>query len=161
MPTDGRIALAARVLGALSLLAVGSVHLQQYEKFYSAVPTIGTLFVLSFAGAVATSAGLLSPVERLLPRRFGGPVVTALALVGIGQAVTQFIFLAISEQRPLFGFQEPGYDPTAILTVRAAEIATVVFLGWFLAARQLGRRRSRRPELADASHRNRHNVTAA
>lgn len=160
MATDGRIAWVTRVLGALSLLAVGSVHLQQYEKLYSAIPTIGTLFVLSFAGAVATSAGLLAPVERLLPRRLGGPAVVTLALVGIAQAVTQFIFLAISENRPLFGFQEPGYDPTAIFTVRAAEIATVVFLLAFLIARQLGGQRSRQPE-GDASYRNRHNVTAA
>ena len=39
---------ALRVLGALSLLAVGAVHLQQYDALYSAIPTIGTLFVLNF-----------------------------------------------------------------------------------------------------------------
>jgi hypothetical protein len=41
--------LVVRWLGALSVLAVGAVHLQQYDKLYSAVPTIGTLFVLNFA----------------------------------------------------------------------------------------------------------------
>jgi hypothetical protein len=36
-----------RAVGALSLLAVGAVHLQQYLYLYSAIPTIGTLFVLN------------------------------------------------------------------------------------------------------------------
>jgi hypothetical protein len=76
--------LGARVPGALSLLAVGIVHLQQYFELYSEIPTIGTLFV--------------------------------------------------------FGFQEPGYDPSAIMASRIAEVATVVFLGAFLAGRLTRRR---------------------
>jgi hypothetical protein len=63
--------LAARVLGALSLLAVGAVHLQQYFELYSDIPTIGTLFVLNFVGATIVGLGLLGPVERLLGRRGG------------------------------------------------------------------------------------------
>jgi hypothetical protein len=43
-----------------------------------------------------------------------------------------FTFLLISEQTPLFGFKEPDYDPPAIAAARAAEIATVLFLGAFL-----------------------------
>ena len=74
-------ALAARFLGALSLLAVGAVHLQQYEYLYSTIPTIGTLFLLNFAGATALGLGLLAPVERLLGR-LGGFVVALLALAG-------------------------------------------------------------------------------
>ena len=62
---------ALRVLGALSLLAVGAVHLQQYDALYSAIPTIGTLFVLNFAGATAIGLGLLLPVERLFGRLGG------------------------------------------------------------------------------------------
>src|SRR5207253_7731525 len=50
-----------RTVGALSLLAVGAVHLQQYLTLYSAIPTIGTLFVLNFAGATAIGLGLLAP----------------------------------------------------------------------------------------------------
>jgi hypothetical protein len=132
MRTDAVIA-PTRVLGALSLLAVGAIHLQQYAERYSAIPVIGTLFVLSFVGATAVSAGLLAPVERLAGR-WGGPAVVVLALLGAAQAATQFVFLAISERRPLFGFQEPGYDPTAILASRVAEVATVVFLTAFLVA---------------------------
>jgi hypothetical protein len=132
LTTDG-VVVATRVLGALSLLAVGAIHLQQYGERYSAIPAIGTLFVLSFVGATAVSVGLLAPVERVAGR-WGGPAVVVLALLGAGQAATQFVFLTISERRPLFGFQEPGYDPTAILASRVAEVATVVFLTTFLVA---------------------------
>src|SRR5262245_25935511 len=106
---------AARVLGALSLLAVGLIHLQQYLDLYSTIPTIGTLFVLNFVGATVVGVGLLAPLPRLAH--------TLLALAGIGQAATAFAFLAISERTPLFGFQEPGYDPTAIAATRVAEVA--------------------------------------
>jgi hypothetical protein len=132
----------ARSLGALSLLAVGAVHLQQYFELYSDIPTIGTLFVLNFAGATIVGLGLLAPVERLLGR-LGGSVLALLAVAGIAQAATAFVFLYISERTPLFGFMEPGYDPQAILTARIAEGATVVFLGAFLVARYLRRQRPR------------------
>jgi hypothetical protein len=103
------LGLAARALGALSLLAVGAVHLQQYLNIYSAIPTIGTLFVLNFAGATAIGLALLAPIERALGR-WGNAVVALLALAGIGQAATAFVFLLIAERTPLFGFMEPGYD---------------------------------------------------
>jgi hypothetical protein len=129
-----RLWLAARVLGALSLLAVGAVHLQQYVERYSSIPTIGTLFLLNFVGATLVGVGLLAPVEHLLGRLRGG-ILALLALAGIVQAATAFVFLFISERTPLFGFMEPGYDPGAILAARIAEVATVVFLGAFTWAR--------------------------
>jgi hypothetical protein len=133
------VSLAARVLGALSLLSVGAVHLQQYFDLYSGVPTIGPLFILNFVGATIVGLGLLAPVERLLGR-LGNATMALLALAGIAQAATAFVFLYISERTPLFGFMEPGYDPTAIMTARVSEVATVVFLGVFLVARSLRRR---------------------
>jgi hypothetical protein len=130
--------LIVRVLGALALLVVGAVHLQQYFALYSAIPTIGTMFVLNFAGATALGLGLLAPVERL-PGRAGRAAPPLLALGGIALAATSFVFLLISERTPLFGFMEPGYDPAAIAASRGAEVATVVLLGTFLAARFLAR----------------------
>jgi hypothetical protein len=130
--------LVARVLGALSLLAVGAVHLQQYFELYSDIRTIGTLFVLNFVGATLVGLALLAPVERLLGR-LGNVVLVLLGLAGVVQAATAFVFLYISERTPLFGFMEPGYDPEAIMTARITEVATVVFLGAFLAARFLRR----------------------
>jgi hypothetical protein len=137
-PWAARLAwLVPRLLGALALLAVGAVHLQQYETLYSAIPTIGTLFVLNFAGATAIALGLLAPLEKLLGARRGGAAVGLLALAGIGLAATSFVFLAISEQTPLFGFMEPGYDPSAILASRIAEAATVLSLGAYAVGRFL------------------------
>jgi hypothetical protein len=118
--------LVVRVLGALALLAVGAIHLQQYLELYSAIPTIGTLFVLNFVGATVVGLGLLAPVDR---------IHALLAVAGIAQAATAFVFLYISERTPLFGFQEPGYDPAAILASRITEVATVVFLGAWLVKR--------------------------
>jgi hypothetical protein len=134
---------AARILGALSLFAVGAVHLQQYFTLYSSIPTIGTLFVLNFVGPTVIGLGLLAPLERLLERlRALLPVI--LALGGIGLAATAFVFLMVSERTPLFGFMEPGYDPAAILASRVAEAATVLFLSGFLVARLAGRPAGRR-----------------
>jgi hypothetical protein len=134
-------ALATRVLGALATLAVGAVHLQQYSKLYSGVPTIGTLFVLNFAGATVIGVALLLPIERVAGR-FGPTVVALLAVAAIGLAATSFAFLLIAEHTPLFGFEEPGYDPAGIAAARASEIATVVLLGAFLVAQATQRRRS-------------------
>jgi hypothetical protein len=138
--TASRVAwLGARVVGALAVLAVGAVHLQQYEMLYSEIPTIGTLFILNFAGATVIGLGLLAPLEQLLGPRWGGAAVGLLALAGVGLAATAFVFLAIAEQTPLFGFMEPGYDPTAILASRVAEAVTVVSLGAFGIARFVAR----------------------
>jgi hypothetical protein len=49
-------------------------------------------------------------------------------------ATVSFALLLVSENMPLFGSQEPGYDPTAIAASRGAEIATVIFLGASLAS---------------------------
>jgi hypothetical protein len=43
--------------------------------------------------------------------------------------------LLVSERTPLFGFQEPGYDPPALMAARVAEIITVVLLGSYLLSR--------------------------
>ena len=130
--------LTARALGAVATLAIGAVHLQQYFKLYSSVPTIGTLFVLNFLGASVIGLALLAPLERLAVRL--GPTAVALAsLGGIGLAATSFVFLFVSERTPLFGFEEPGYDPPAIAFSRVAEVAAVMLLSAFVAARFVAR----------------------
>jgi hypothetical protein len=136
--TPRRWWLTARALGALATLAVGAVHLQQYFKLYSEVPTIGTLFVLNFAGATVIGLALLAPLERLAGR-LGEAAVALLALGGIGLAATAFVSLYVAERTPLFGFMEPGYDPTGIAASRVAEVATVVLLSAFLVARFVAR----------------------
>jgi hypothetical protein len=119
--------LPPRFLGALALVVVGAVHLQQYLDSYSAIPTIGTLFLVNFVAAVVLSAALLVPLEHLAGRRAGGAVALVTA-AGIALCTGSLVMLMISQRTPLFGFQEPGYDPTAIALARNAEIAAVVLL---------------------------------
>jgi hypothetical protein len=134
----GRWWLPVRALGALATFAVGAVHLQQYFKLYSEVPTIGTLFVLNFAGATVIGVALLAPVERLAGR-LGGTALALLVLGGLVLAATAFVSLFVAERTPLFGFMEPGYDPAGIAASRVAEVATVVLLGAYSTARFLFR----------------------
>ncbi|HMF82221.1 MAG TPA: hypothetical protein VKI01_03020 [Acidimicrobiia bacterium] len=128
--------LTARGLGALSLLAVGEVHLQQYQDLYSAIPTIGRLFVVNFVAATILGVALFVPFERL-SHRWGALVVAGLAVGGIVLAAVSYVFLLVAERRPLFGFMEPGYNPAAIHAAQASEIATVALLGVSLAARHV------------------------
>ena len=95
---------ALRFLGALALLGVGAVHIDQYfAVHYRVVPVIGTLFLLNLIGAAAIALLLIVPVERLLDDA-GPAVVGLLAVAGIGLAVTSGVFLLISEHTTLFGF---------------------------------------------------------
>ena len=144
LPTRGRppaahrsrgwVWLAARLLGALAVLTTGGIHLYEFGHFYSQIPTIGTLFLLNFLGATAIGLGMLAPIERIAGRH-GSTIVVLLAFAGIALAAVAFAFLLVSEQTPLFGFKEPGYDPTGIAAVRAAEVGAVLFLGAFLVGR--------------------------
>ena len=130
--------LVLRYLGALAVLAVGVVHLQQYFGPYAQIPTIGTLFLVNFAATSAISLALLAPLEHLTGRR-AGAAVALVTIGGITLGAGSFVVLTISERRPLFGFQEPGYDPTAIAISRATEVAAAVLLGASLVARFAGK----------------------
>jgi hypothetical protein len=132
----------ARVLGSLTLLGVGAVHLQQYlAAGYQTLPTIGTLFLLNAVGAAAVAVGLLAPVGRLVRGRGGELAIGALALAGVAIAAGSLIALFIAESRPLFGFEEFGYD-TAVKLAIATEAATVLLLAP-VAARELAQSRFR------------------
>jgi len=128
---------AARYLGAVSVLVVGAVHAQQYyEAYFRVVPTIGTLFLLSFIGAAVVGVTLFAPVRRLGPR-LGDAVLALSAMGAIGIAVGTAVSLLISEYTPLFGFMESGYRLAVVLTL-LFDGMTTIFLGFFLLA--VGRR---------------------
>jgi hypothetical protein len=131
--TAGRAGTVLRSSGALAVLVVGAVHLEQYfAVHFDVVPVIGPLFVLNFAAAAVIGVGLLVPSARLRP------VHVLLALGGIALAATSFVFLFLSEHQPLFGFQDYGYR-AAIVIALAAEAAAVVLLGGYLAVRARAR----------------------
>jgi hypothetical protein len=114
--------LVLRGLGALSLLAMGAVHLHEYfAEYYRVVPTIGPLFALNFAGAAAIALLLLQPVWR------NRGIDVLFALGGAAMAVVSIVFLLVSEHRPIFGFVEYGYRP-AIVVALVSEALAAVFL---------------------------------
>jgi hypothetical protein len=123
--------VAARYLGAASIFVVGAVHAQQYyDAYFSYVPTIGTLFLLSFVGSGIVGLVLLAPVG-LLGRRLGDAVLGLAALGAIGIALGSLAALLISEYRPLFGFMESGYRLAIVLTI-VFDVLTTALLGSFL-----------------------------
>jgi len=122
---------ATRYLGAASIFAVGAVHAQQYyDAYFSYVPTIGTLFLLSFIGSGIVGVALISPV-RLLGRTVGDAILVLAALGAIGIASGSLVALLWSEYRPLFGFMESGYRLAIVLTIVFDSLATVL-LGVFV-----------------------------
>jgi hypothetical protein len=130
----GRLELSgelARYLGAASILVVGAIHAQQYyDAYFSAVPTIGTLFLLSFIGAAIVGVVLFAPV-RFLGRRIGDLILALTAVGAIGIAVGTLVSLLVSEYTPLFGFMESGYRLAIVLTLLFDGLTTL-FLGLFL-----------------------------
>jgi hypothetical protein len=121
----------ARYLGAVSILLVGAVHAQQYyDAYFSFVPTIGTLFLLSFIGAGVVGVVLFAPV-RLLGRQVGDTILALAALGAISIALGTLVSLLVSEYTPLFGFMESGYRLAVVLTL-LFDVLTTAFLGFFL-----------------------------
>jgi hypothetical protein len=121
----------ARYLGAVSIVLVGVVHAQQYyDAYFSVVPVIGTLFLLSFIGSGVVGAVLIAPVRRL-GRNVGDLILVLAALGAIGIAVGSLVSLLISEYTPLFGFMESGYR-LAIVLALLFDALTTVLLGIFV-----------------------------
>jgi hypothetical protein len=108
---------ALRLAGALLILGVGVVHLEQYVDFLKDVPTIGVLFLLNSFGAGAICVMLASPL-RLLP-----------ALAGIALAVGSLVSIAIARYADggLFSYSEPTWRTPIVIAV-VLEIAAVVVL---------------------------------
>jgi uncharacterized membrane protein len=131
------IARASRYLGALAVLATGVAHIEQYSvDNYSTVPTIGTLFLLNFIGAIVIAVALVVPLRRIAGR-YTDAVRAVIAVGGIGLAVLSLVALFVSETSGLFGFVEHGYR-MAIVSAIVAEAAAAVFLVIFLVANGTG-----------------------
>jgi hypothetical protein len=136
------IAKTSRYLGALAVVATGGAHIEQYAvDSYSTVPTIGTLFLLNFIGAIVIAVGLIAPIRRVTGR-YTDVVRAVFAGGGIGLAVLSLAGLFVSEISGLFGFVEHGYR-MAIVVAIAVEVAATVFLVAFLIANGTGLREIR------------------
>jgi hypothetical protein len=120
-----------RAGGAVSLLVVGGVHLEQYKVAgYSVIPTIGPLFLVNFIAAMIAGLVLLVPLGAA-PQARRLLLDSLAAIVGIAVAAGSLAALLISEQTPLFGFMEHGYRLVIVISI-AAEALAVVVLGLVL-----------------------------
>lgn len=144
-----------RAIGAIALLVVGGVHLEQYTvAHFSVIPTIGPLFLVNFIAATSLGLVLLIPIRR--SARHGRLLFDSLAaLAGVGVAAGALATLLISEHRPLFGFMEHGYRLEIVIAI-ASEAVAIVSLGVFLAianrrAHELRARLVTRDEAGDAA----------
>jgi hypothetical protein len=134
-PSDSlkRFATAAvRLVAAISLLAVGGVHIQQYiVEDYRLIPTIGPLFLLNFIAGTVLGLYFLVPAGRNAGRfRLG--VDAGAAVAGWFLAAGALVALLVSEHTPLFGFMEPGYR-FAIVFAIASEAVVIAALTIVLA----------------------------
>src|SRR6201996_1764739 len=115
-----------RWLGAIAILAIGAVHLQQYLAGYRSVPTIGTLFMLNAISSGIVAIGLLAPLGRFLETRRAELPSGLFAGAGLGIAVGSLVALFVSESTSLFGFSEIGYSTPIVLAIIAEVLALVL-----------------------------------
>jgi hypothetical protein len=128
---------AARAISVLALAAVGGDHLYVYTiEHYSAIPTIGTLFLLNAIGGFALAAALLVPLRGLAPGSRAERVTAGLAGAGIALAAGALAALFVSESTPLFGFMEMGYRTSIVIAIVSEVTAIIALL--VLLARTIG-----------------------
>jgi hypothetical protein len=119
---------AMRRLGALAIVTVGAVHLQQnLGADYRAIPTIGPLFLLNAIGSAIIGVALLLPLERVLAGRAANRAVAQLAIGAVLIAIGSLVALFVSESGSLFGFTEDGYRAAIVIAI-IAEGSTVLLL---------------------------------
>jgi hypothetical protein len=141
-----------RVLGALAIVAVGAIHLQQYiGADYRTIPTIGRLFLLNAIASGIVGIGLLAPIRRVSAPRVADTVIGMLALAAVAIAIGSLVALFISESGGLFGFTESGYRAPIVVAI-IAEAATIALLGP-VATASLARAVSRRRDPTTPAHR--------
>ena len=141
MDSKPRLVAPMRLLAAISLLAVGGVHFQQYiVADYRVIPTIGPLFLLNFIGGTVLGLYFLIPVSRHAGRvRLLVDAVAALA--GWFLAAGALVGLLVSEHTPLFGFMEQGYR-FAIVFALVSEAVTIIALTLLLVDNRATARRN-------------------
>ncbi|HET6869001.1 MAG TPA: hypothetical protein VFH80_24025 [Solirubrobacteraceae bacterium] len=139
-----RAVAVLRLVAAISLLAVGGVHIQQYTvQDYRVIPTIRPLFLFNFIGGTVLGIYFLVPAR---PRagRVRLLIDALCALAGWFVAGGALLALLIREDTPLFGFMEHGYR-FAIVFAIASEAVAVVTLTIVLFLDRREARRNRTP----------------
>ena len=92
--SNGRLALALRLVGAALLAATAAIHLDLYLTGYNTIPTIRWLFLLQVIAAFALAAAIAATGSRLA------------AAAGAGFAIATLGGYLLSLWFGLFGFRE-------------------------------------------------------
>ena len=143
-PWRTRVVAPARLLAAISLLAIGAVHIQQYiVDDYRLIPTIGPLFLLNFIGGTVLGLYFLVPTGRH-PVRIRLLVDAVAAAAGSFLAAGALIGLLISEHTPLFGFMEHSYR-FAIVFAIVSEAVAILALAVLIVDNRATARRTQGP----------------
>ena len=135
-----RLVALVRLLAAISLLAVGAVHIQQsIVQDYRVIPTIGSLFLLNFIGGTVLGLYFLIPAG---PRagRVRLLVDAAAALAGLFVAAGALVALLVSEHTRLFGFMEHGYRFAIVFAIVSEAVAVIALTILLLDNRMRARR---------------------
>lgn len=119
------LAAMVRLLAAISLLALGGDHIQQYiVADYRVIPTIGPLFLLNFIGGMVLGLYFLIPASRHAGR-IRLLIDAAAALAGWFLAAGGLVGLLVSEHTPLFGFMEHGYRFPIVFAIVSEAVAII------------------------------------
>ncbi len=110
--------LVGRVAGAGLLIWMGWIHLHLWSAGYKHLPSIGTLFLLNFIGAVVVAVSVLAA-----PRRYLALAAGAGALMVAGTLVSLIISINVG----LLGFTDSFDAPFAHQSLWV-EIAALVVL---------------------------------
>jgi len=116
------------VLGALTTLVVGGVHVQQFMGEVGDAPTTAQLFLLNGLGAGGIVIGLVLPRFRLFA-----------ALGGIGLSVGALVSLAIARyaEDGIFDYTEPDLRAPVVVAI-LSELASVALLSAYVASARRG-----------------------
>jgi hypothetical protein len=110
--------LVGRVAGAGLLVWMGWIHLHLWSAGYKHLPSIGTLFLLNFIGAVVLAVAVLAA-----PRRYLAVAAGAGALMVAGTLVSLIISINVG----LLGFTDSFAAPFAHQSLWV-EIAALIVL---------------------------------
>lgn len=122
----GANVVAARAVAAVLVIATGAIHLYLYRDGFSAVPTIGRLFLANFAVGVVLGLAILLR---------GRPIF---GLLGAGYCLGTLCAFLVSVHWGLFGYQETlsgAWQERAAVVEVAGAIACLVVAVWALRAR--------------------------
>lgn len=109
--------------GALLVLASGAIHLSLYLDGYSAIPRIGTVFLVNVAASVLIAAALAF-------RPIGAFAVAALAF-----STATMVAFVFSRTTGVLGFRESGWDLRSSAAFATEALSIVVIGVWFASTR--------------------------